>query len=135
MTIEISDKTYDKDFVEKVEELSGENFHKCMQCGTCSGGCPMIEHVDIPPRKIMHLIHFGLKDRVMRSKTPWICATCNTCAVQCPRGVELPKVLEAIRQLILRENTNYIEPSDMSEEVLTDAPQIAMVSCFRKHTS
>jgi len=135
LTIEISDKSYDKEFVRKVEEISGENFHKCMQCGTCSGGCPMNEHIDTSPRRIILLTHFGLKDKVVGSNTPWICATCNNCAVHCPRGVELPKVMEAIRQLTLRENINYIEPSKISEETMAELPQIALVSCFRKHTS
>ena len=135
MTIEISDKTYDEEFVKKVEEISGENFHKCMQCGMCSGGCPMIEYMDIPPRRIMILTHFGLKDKVISSKTAWICATCNACSVRCPRGVELTKVMEAIRQLTLRKNINYVEPSAISEEMMADLPQIALVSCFRKHTS
>ncbi|MFH1623893.1 MAG: 4Fe-4S dicluster domain-containing protein [Pseudomonadota bacterium] len=135
MTIEISDDTYDEEFVKKIEDLSGQDFHKCMQCGTCSGGCPMSEYTDIPPRRIMILAHFGLKDRVIGSKTPWICATCNTCSVHCPRGVDLPKVLEAIRQLTLRQNINYVEPSEIAEEVLADLPQIALVGCFRKHTA
>jgi heterodisulfide reductase subunit C len=135
LTIEISDKTYDEEFVKKVEEISGENFHKCMQCGNCSGGCPMSEHTDIPPRRIILLTHFGLKDKVIDSKTPWVCATCNNCSAHCPRGVDLPKVMEAIRQLTLRKNINYIEPSEIPEETMADLPQIALVSCFRKHTS
>ncbi|MFH2012395.1 MAG: 4Fe-4S dicluster domain-containing protein [Pseudomonadota bacterium] len=135
MTIEISDKTYDEEFVKKVEDISGENFHKCMQCGTCSGGCPMIEHMDIHPHQLMILTHFGLKDKVVSSKTSWICATCNACSVRCPRGIEITKVMEAIRQLTLRDNINYIEPSAISEDIIADLPQIAMVSCFRKHTS
>ncbi|HCX89985.1 MAG: heterodisulfide reductase [Deltaproteobacteria bacterium CG12_big_fil_rev_8_21_14_0_65_43_10] len=106
-----------------------------MQCGMCSGGCPMIEYMDIPPRRIMILTHFGLKDKVISSKTAWICATCNACSVRCPRGVELTKVMEAIRQLTLRKNINYVEPSAISEETIADLPQIALVSCFRKHTS
>lgn len=135
MTIVISDKTHDKDFVKKLEEISGENFHQCLQCGTCSGGCPMADKADLPPRKLMLLSHFGLKDKVMEANTAWICATCNTCVLRCPRGLNLPKVMEAIRQLTLRKNENYVEPSEISEDLLKELPQIALVSCFRKHTS
>jgi len=135
LTITLSDKTYDKEFVKKVEEISGENFHQCMQCGTCSAGCPMTEHTEMPPRKVMLLSHFGLKDLVTEANTAWVCATCNTCYVRCPRGIDIPKVMEAIRQLTLRKNENYIEPSEIPEEALTDVPQIVLVSCFRKHTS
>lgn len=135
MTILITDKTYDKEFVKKIEEISGENFHQCMQCGTCSSGCPMNESMDFPPRKTMLLCHFGLRDLVMEANTAWICATCNTCYVRCPRGIDIPRVMEAIRQLTLRKNINYIEPQKIPEKVLGQLPQIALVSCFRKHTS
>ncbi len=135
LTIEISEKTYDTEFVKKVEEISGENFHLCMQCGTCSGGCPMSEIVEDTPRKLVIMTHLGLKDRVLESDTPWVCATCNTCTHRCPRGLNIAKVMEAIRQIKLRQNENYVEPNDLPPEVIQEVPQIALVSCFRKHTS
>lgn len=135
MAIIISDKTYDREFVEKVEEISGENFHKCMQCGTCSGVCPMTDHTDYTPRKLVIMTHLGLRDRVCEANNAWVCATCNSCTVRCPRGLELPKVMEAIRLLTLRKNINYVEPSGLPEEALAELPQIALVGCFRKHTS
>lgn len=135
LSIEITDKTYDQNFVKKVEEISGENFHKCMQCGTCSGGCPMADKADIPPRKLMLMTHMGLQEDVTKANTVWLCATCNTCTVRCPRGVNLPKVFEAIRLLMLRENKDHVNIADIPKEILQDLPQIALVSCFRKHTS
>jgi len=135
MKIQITDKTCDPEFVKKLEEISGQNIHKCMQCGTCTGGCPMGEEVDLPPRSIILLSHFGLKEKVTDSNTVWLCASCNTCYARCPRGLDIPKVMEAIRQLSLRDNQNHVEPNEISKEVLRDLPQIALVSCFRKHTS
>ena len=32
----IDEKTFGKDFVAKLKEISGQNIDKCMQCGTCS---------------------------------------------------------------------------------------------------
>ena len=135
MAIKISRKTYDKEFVEKLEEISGENFHVCMQCGTCTGVCPMTDHTDCSPRKLVLMSHLGLRDEVCGANNAWVCATCNSCTVRCPRGIELPRLMEAIRQLTLRENINFIEPSDLPEEMLDELPQIALVGCFRKHTS
>ena len=135
MAFKITDKTHDEEFIRKLEEISGENIHKCMQCGTCTGGCPMTDDMDIPPRKILLLSHFGMKEEVTDSNTVWLCATCNTCYARCPRGLDIPKIMEAIRQVSLRENKNHIEPNKISKEVLRKVPQIALVSCFRKHTS
>jgi heterodisulfide reductase subunit C len=131
----ISEKTFGREFVEKVKEISGENIDKCMQCGTCSGGCPMIEVLQITPRGIMHLSALGQEQKIAKANTIWMCASCNTCAVRCPRGIDIPKVMEAMRQIFLRKNVNYIEPNQIPDEVLEDMPQIVMVSCFRKHTA
>lgn len=135
MAISISGRSYDKKFVDKVSEISGQNFHKCMQCGTCSGCCPMTEFMSLSTRQVMLMTHFGLGENVKEANSPWYCAACQACAVRCPRGIDIPQVMEAIRQITLRENTNYIEPFEIPSETLKDLPPIALISCFRKHTS
>jgi len=135
MPIEISEKTVKGEFIEKVMKLSGQNIYKCFQCGTCGGGCPMTDHMDTMPRKIMRMTQLGLEEAVEESKTSWTCASCHSCTVSCPRGIDLARVMEAIRQLTLRRNVDMVEPSKLDEETLRELPQIAMVSCFRKLTS
>ena len=134
MPIRISPKTIKKDYIEKIEELSGQNVHQCFQCGTCSALCPMVEHMDSVPRKIMHLAQLGLKDEIEKNNTCWVCASCHSCNVRCPRGVDLTRVMEAIRLMTLRKNKNFIEPSQLPAEILKDCPQIALVAGFRKLT-
>ncbi|MCU0589535.1 MAG: 4Fe-4S dicluster domain-containing protein [Syntrophobacteraceae bacterium] len=135
MPIEISDKTVKGEFIEKVMKLSGQNIQECFQCGTCGGACPMSAHMDTMPRKIMRMTQLGLEESVQESGTCWTCASCHTCTVSCPRGIDLARVMEAIRQLTLRKNVDLVEPSKLDEETLRELPQIAMVSCFRKLTS
>ena len=135
MTIKVNPKTAKKDFIEKLEELSGQNIQQCFQCGTCTGMCPMIEHMDQTPRKIVHMAQLGLEEELEDVEACWICASCHSCNVRCPRGVDLPKVMEALRLLSLRKNKNYIEPSKLDEETIKDCPQIALVAGFRKLTS
>lgn len=135
MPIEISEKTVKNEFIEKVAKLSGQNIYQCFQCGTCGGACPMSGHMDTLPRKIMRMAQLGMEECVSEAKTCWTCASCHTCTVNCPRGIDLARVMEAIRQLTLRKNVNIVEPSELDEEVLRELPQIAMVSCFRKLTA
>jgi heterodisulfide reductase subunit C len=135
MPIEISEKTVKGEFIEKVMKLSGQNIYKCFQCGTCGGACPMTEHMDTMPRRIMRMTQLGQEEAVEESKTCWTCASCHTCTVNCPRGIDLARVMEAIRQLTLRRNVDMVEVSRLDEETLCELPQIAMVSCFRKLTS
>jgi heterodisulfide reductase subunit C2 len=135
MPVKISPKTVKGEFIQKLEELSGQNVQKCFQCGTCTASCPMLKHMDIAPRRIMHMAQLGLAAEMDESNTCWICASCHTCNVRCPRGVDLPRVMEALRQMNLRKNLNYIEPSQVPPETLKECPQIAMVAGFRKLTS
>lgn len=121
--------------IHKLNELSGENVKLCMQCATCSGMCPMTDEMDLGPRKVMHLAQFGLSERLAQSTTHWKCASCHACTVKCPRGIDIAKVMEALRQQTLRKGENRIEPSQMDREKIAEMPQIAMVAGFRKLTS
>jgi heterodisulfide reductase subunit C len=135
MAREISLKTIDDRFRQKIKEISGQNFQQCFQCGTCSGSCPMTEHLDLMPRQVMALIQFGQADALDVAKTPFVCASCHTCMVRCPRGLDLTKIMEAVRLVKLRRNVNEIEPSNLQPEDVTEMPQVAMVSGLRKLTS
>jgi heterodisulfide reductase subunit C len=135
MPLEILKTLSDETFKKKVMEISGENFHKCYQCGTCSGSCPMAEHITVLPRRVMAFLQLGNREKLEQSNTPWTCASCHTCMVRCPRGIDIPKLMEALRLIQLRQNINQIEPSSISKKEIVDLPQIAMVSGFRKLTS
>jgi len=121
--------------IQKLKELSGENVKLCMQCATCSGMCPMTAEMDYGPRRVMHMAQFGMAKKLAEINTYWKCASCHACTVKCPRGIDIAKVMEALRQQTLRTGTNRIEPSRMSAETIADLPQIAMVAGFRKLTS
>jgi len=135
MPIEISEKTVKRDFIERIIALSGQNIYKCFQCGTCGGACPMSGSMDTVPRRIMRMAQLGMEEDVSDCETFWMCASCHTCTVNCPRGIDLARVMEAIRLLTLRKNVNRVEPSKLSAESVKSMPQIALVSCFRKMTS
>ena len=121
------------EFYEKIVELSGEQVALCDQCGTCSGGCPFVEEMDINPSQIMRLVMLGQKS-VMDSKTMWICASCFTCTVRCPRELDVSKVSEALRQTKLRTAIDEISIADISKEEAKKLPTIAVVGNFRKFT-
>lgn len=135
MALKITDRTISEALRRKVKEISGQDIGKCFQCGTCSGSCPMTSHMTCFPRRLMALAQLGHEDQLAHVDTPWICASCHACEVLCPRGIDIPRVMEAFRQLKLRQNVNHIEPSNLQPEEIVDLPQIAMVSGFRKMTS
>ncbi|MDP8204556.1 MAG: 4Fe-4S dicluster domain-containing protein [Candidatus Tenebribacter mawsonii] len=129
--IKLDDKGVE--FLEKIMELSGEIITLCDQCGTCSGGCPFITEMDVNPSQIMRQVMLGQKN-IMDSKTMWICASCFTCTVRCPRDLDVSKVSEALRQVKLREAIDFIDIEEISDEEAKKLPSIAIVGAFRKFT-
>jgi heterodisulfide reductase subunit C len=133
-SLTIPPKRLRREFIKKVKELSGQNLQVCYQCGMCTGNCPAAPNMDISPRRIIELARLGLEEEIANSKTVWICASCLACAVNCPRGFDLAKVMEAIRLLTLRKNIDQVRPEDIPPEKRSELPQIAMVSGLRKLT-
>ncbi len=95
----------------------------------------MTHSMDVLPRQVTHMAQFGLVERLENTKAWWVCASCYACQVVCPRGIDIARLMEAFRLLTLRKNINYIEPSQVPRETLSEYPQIALVSAFRKLTS
>jgi heterodisulfide reductase subunit C len=120
--------------IRKIEELSGEKLFRCMQCGSCSAGCPMHDRMDIAPNQIWKLLQMGEHEAVEKSSSIWACFTCYTCGVRCPKGIDLAKVMEAVRQLLLRKRLDRVDGNNIPEETLREVPQIALISCLRKQS-
>ena len=76
----------------------GEALRDCIQCGTCSGACPMSVHMDLTPRRVIALTRAGLERDVLESATPWLCASCYECQVRCPRDIKVTDVMYALKR-------------------------------------
>ena len=135
MRIEISTERIHSDFVRKVEEISGQNLHLCYQCGMCSGNCPVFFAMDLLPRQIIRLAQLGLEEVIANANTMWLCASCLTCSIRCPRGVDPAKIMEALRLLTLRKNIDRVKISEIPKETIAELPQLALVGGFRKLTA
>lgn len=121
-------------FMRKVQDLSGENVLLCYQCGECSASCPMASEMDLLPSTLIRLVQLGHKD-VLNSKTIWLCSSCFSCLVRCPRGLDLSRVMEALRQMNLRRNIDYVRLEEVPKEEVRKLPQMAIISNLRKFTA
>jgi len=134
MPLELERDKIKNPLVKKIEEISGQNIFDCFQCGICSSGCPVTDYMDIAPNQVLRLAQFGCVDEVLDSKTIWICSTCLQCSTRCPKGIDIAKVMEALRTINLRQRESRLEPEDIKSKDLKELPQIALVSAFRKLT-
>ena len=119
-------------FVCQVEEISGQDLLACNQCGKCSAGCPIVAAMDILPSQVIRMAQLGMEE-VLESNTIWICASCLTCVTRCPKCVDLPRLMEALRQIALRQGVVKLDLDALPPELVREMPQLAIVGGFRKY--
>ncbi|MEZ0396015.1 MAG: 4Fe-4S dicluster domain-containing protein [Anaerolineales bacterium] len=76
----------------------GEPLNTCIQCGTCSGTCPVAPYMDYTPRQIIAMINQGMKEQVLESNTFWYCASCYHCTVRCPQDINITDLMYALKR-------------------------------------
>jgi heterodisulfide reductase subunit C2 len=119
-------------FVRQVEEISGQDLLACNQCGKCSAGCPVASAMELLPSQAIRKAQLGMEE-VLESNTIWICASCLTCVARCPKGVDLPRLMEALRQIALRKGVAKLDLGALPPELVQAAPQLAIVGGYRKY--
>lgn len=80
------------------ERPGGEGISSCLQCGACSGTCPLSIYMDFSPRRIIALVREGFRKDALSSKTIWLCASCYSCAVHCPRQIHITDVMYSLKR-------------------------------------
>jgi quinone-modifying oxidoreductase subunit QmoC len=94
----------DPQWAQQVAERPGcEELFSCLQCGTCSGTCPLSIYMDFGPRKIISLVREGFREDALRSQTIWLCASCYSCAVHCPRQIHITDVMYSLKREAIQE--------------------------------
>lgn len=89
---------------EIVAEPGGERFMSCFSCGTCVAGCPVAGSTErYNPRRVVRMALLGMRQEVLSSEFVWLCSTCYTCYERCPQDVHIPELMNAIRNLAVRE--------------------------------
>lgn len=88
------------DFLEQVANIpGGRRISRCLQCGTCTGSCPVSYAMDLSPRAVIARFRAGDIAAVLRSRTIWLCASCYACTVRCPAGIKVTDILYALKRM------------------------------------
>ncbi len=95
---EAAARSYQGNFLKEVEANveEGDWVKMCMQCGVCSGSCPLGPHWDHPPQEIFMMIRANKRDEVLKSSSMWMCTSCYNCIVRCPRGLPITHIMHGL---------------------------------------
>ena len=96
--------------IEGLDAIKKLNFNVCMQCGECTGSCPVSSKSKLNIRRHVREVAYIVFPLTMhpplniyeRSEV-WDCTTCSTCAYRCPRSVDLVEILIGLRGLLVEE--------------------------------
>jgi heterodisulfide reductase subunit C len=72
---------------------------RCIQCGTCSGSCPLGAAMDAAPRELFALIRDGDMPAALRANTPWFCVSCYQCMDRCPQQIPVADIMYRLKQM------------------------------------
>ncbi len=122
----IKEEFLTRDLGRLVIERSGVNFYRCYHCEMCTNGCPFLPTMDRAPNVIIRLLQFGLFEEVLTSSTIWVCVGCYTCAYRCPMGIDIPTLMDTLREIVLEKGLPVAEP-----DVLEFHRQV--VSSIKRH--
>ncbi|MDZ7368376.1 MAG: 4Fe-4S dicluster domain-containing protein [candidate division KSB1 bacterium] len=89
-------------FLEEIDRIpGGGRLNQCIQCGTCSGSCPVSYAMDFSPRQVVALFRAGAIETLLRSRTIWVCASCYHCTVRCPAEIKITDLLYALKRIAI----------------------------------
>ena len=84
-------------------QTGGENLRHCIQCGVCSATCPLSLYMDYTPRRLINLAREGFKKEVLSSLTIWLCSSCYSCRVECPKKIQVTDIMYALKRRAISE--------------------------------
>jgi heterodisulfide reductase subunit B len=102
------------DLADRIRQETGENVYLCYQCVKCTSGCPLTEHFDLGPNQVMRAAQLGMEELIFQSRTPWLCASCQTCTTRCPQGIDIARVMD------------FVVSEAMAEGIESKVPEIAL---------
>jgi Heterodisulfide reductase, subunit C len=101
----------DFNFIEQVDTLSDQTIQLCYHCHKCTAGCPVADQMEYGPDRILRMVQFGEKEKLLKSRDIWVCVACETCGARCPNEINAARVLGALREIAYTEGTAVAEPN------------------------
>ena len=94
-------------YIAQVEEIAHTSVTDCYQCGKCSAGCPQAHRMDVLPSTLIRMVQYGDVKEAAATEAAWQCVSCQTCTTRCPKSVNIAGVMDALKQISIREKCVY----------------------------
>jgi len=91
------------EFLQRIKAEGIANLGRCYQCQVCTNSCPVAYTMDYYPHQLIHMVRLGLEEKVLQSKTIWVCASCETCATRCPNEIDIVRLMDVLRREFFQE--------------------------------
>ncbi|MFX0057782.1 MAG: CoB--CoM heterodisulfide reductase subunit C [Candidatus Hodarchaeota archaeon] len=95
-------KNFTDDLVNSLKRAGYPQIDACIQCGTCSGGCPSGKRTALKVRTIIRKVQLGIDD-IFSDNDIWYCSTCYTCLERCPRKLPITDMIIYLRNLAVQK--------------------------------
>jgi quinone-modifying oxidoreductase, subunit QmoC len=117
----IYEKAMDLNFLDEVYGIpGGEKIKDCIQCGTCSGSCPVSWAMEETPRQIFAMVRAGMRNKVLDSLTIWTCASCYQCMHRCPQRIKITDIMYMLKRMAMRENRQRSKNAGIMSRAFVD---------------
>lgn len=100
----------DPGFRDELEKRGVKNVTRCIQCMRCGVGCPIGFAMDHNPTQIIRMTIIGMGEEVLSSNTIWMCSACETCVTRCPMEIDIPRVMDALKEMAVEKGIACAEP-------------------------
>ncbi len=68
----------------------------------------MATEMDLKTHEIIRLLQLDIRERLLSAESLWMCLTCETCTTRCPNEFDPAAVIDALREIVLKESPGFI---------------------------
>lgn len=85
------------------EIVQRHNLLECIQCGMCTGSCPVARKANLNIRRYMREVSVLGKLTIHPPNELWSCTTCSTCSIRCPKQLKPYEFLVDMRSIVIEK--------------------------------
>lgn len=91
-----------RDLSQELQGMTGENVMLCDLCQKCTLVCPTAYAMGMKPHELMGSIQGGELEEIYWSGAIWLCISCEACNTCCPKGINVLRLIEGLREMAQR---------------------------------